>query len=157
MHTAQHLVARCLSGTLAHGRTIILVTHHFDLCMPIASYILELSHGEVLRQGFTRDFEDLGQLKETAAVEDDVPDDPHPISGPGNEADAVQNGQQPTSKSLGKLIDIEARAEGRVSWLTYMTYIRAAGILSWILTVVLMLLIRAINISNQVTVVLSLI
>jgi ABC-type methionine transport system ATPase subunit len=152
MHVAQHLVDHCLSGSLARDRTIIIVTHHISLCLPIASYLVELSHGEVLRKGSIQEFEDLGQLAE-AEVEDNVPEAPHDEELE-NEADTVQNGQrlQDVDRAIkGKLIEVEARAEGRVSWLTYITYIRAAGIFSWILTVLLMLFIRAINIGNQVT------
>lgn len=153
MHTAQHLVAQCLSGPLAQGRTIILVTHHFSLCLPAASYVVELSHGGVLRQGYIHDFSDLGQLNEIVVVENDVPEDAPLNEGPENEADTMQSEQHPANGSRnmkGKLVDIEARAEGRVSWLTYLTYIRAAGIASWILTIMLLLLLRAINIGNQV-------
>ena len=153
MHVAQHLVNNCLSGSLAHNRTIILVTHHVSLCLPVASYLVELSHGEVLRQGSIQDFEEA-QLADIVEAEDEVPKDPPLVEGPENEADTVQaslNSQDKSQGNRGKLIEVEARAEGRVSWRTYMTYIRAAGIISWVLTILLMLLIRAINIGNQVT------
>jgi hypothetical protein len=87
-------------------------------------------------------------------AEDEVPENPVAVEGPANEADTVQDGRklQDEDRAIkGKLIEVEARAEGRVSWLTYVTYIRAAGTISWILTILLMLLIRAINIGNQVT------
>lgn len=154
MHVAQHLVNRCLSGPLALGRTIILVTHHISLCLPVASYLVELSNGEVLRKGSIKDFEDLGQLSEIVEAEDEVPEDPPSTIGPENEADTTKDSPQTNDKDRaikGKLIEVEGRAEGRVSWRTYMTYIQAAGIISWILTIMLMLLIRAINIGNQVT------
>ncbi|RDB29359.1 ATP-dependent bile acid permease [Hypsizygus marmoreus] len=149
MHTAQHLVAKCLAGDLARDRTIILVTHHISLCLPVASYLVELSQGKVLRQGSIQELEDLNILQ-TVIEQEDLPNDaPHT---PENEADApkgisVKPAQQ---ASNGKLIEAEARAEGRVSLRTYVTYIRAAGILSWILMIVIMLLLRAINIGNQV-------
>ena len=154
MHVAQHLVDHCLSGSLARDRTIIIVTHHISLCLPIASYLVELSLGEVLRKGSIQEFEDLGQLAEMVAAEDRIPEAPSLVERPENEADTVQNGRrlQDVDRTIkGKLIEVEARAEGHVSWLTYMTYIQAAGIFSWVLTVLLMLFIRAINIGNQVT------
>jgi len=153
MHVAQHLVNHCLSGPLVHNRTIILVTHHISLCLPVASYLVELSHGKVLRKGSIQDFEDLGQLAEIVEAEDEVAINPPLIVSPENEADVVQDHakvQEEDRRIKGKLIEVEARAEGRVSWFTYVTYIRAAGIISWILTILLMLLIRAINIGNQV-------
>lgn len=45
VHTRQHMCQHALSGALAHGRTCILVTHHLDLCLPYASYIVVLDHG----------------------------------------------------------------------------------------------------------------
>ncbi len=158
MHTAQHLVQNCLSGNLAKGRTIILVTHHIGLCLPITSHIIELSHGKVLQQGSVQELEDRGVLHKVIDTEDqpftsDENLEPSATTAV-NEADEVNNDTEPRKpqpkSGNGKLIQVEARAEGRVSWRTYLTYIRAAGIISWILTVSLMLLIRSINIGNQV-------
>ncbi|KAK0481769.1 P-loop containing nucleoside triphosphate hydrolase protein [Armillaria novae-zelandiae] len=158
MHTAQHLVENCLSGSLVKGRTIILVTHHIGLCLPITSYIIELSHGKVLQQGSVQELEDRGVLHKVIDTEDQPfasDDDSEPSATTAvNEADQLTNDSESRKPQLksgnGKLIQVEARAEGRVSSRTYLTYIRAAGIISWILTVSLMLLIRSINISNQV-------
>jgi hypothetical protein len=114
---------------------------------------VELSGGEVLRKGSIEDFKELGRLAEVIEIEDEVLDDPPLAEGPENEANTLRDNQtflceNPGTK--GKLIELEARAEGRVSWRTYLTYIRAAGIISWIFTILLMLLIRVINIGNQV-------
>ncbi|KAJ6621075.1 pleiotropic drug resistance ABC transporter [Mycena sp. CBHHK59/15] len=141
MHTAQHIVANCLRGTFAQDRTIILVTHHISLCLPIAHYLVELAQGKVLRQGTkVVEMEDQGFEAEVEVV--DVVE---------NEADSLPEAEV-TKRILsdGKLIQAESRAEGRVSWRTYLTYMRAAGLSSWILTLALMLLIRLINIGNQV-------
>ncbi|KAK0233579.1 P-loop containing nucleoside triphosphate hydrolase protein [Armillaria fumosa] len=158
MHTAQHLVENCLSGSLAKGRTIILVTHHIGLCLPITFYIIELSHRKILQQGSVQELENQGILHKVIDTEDqpfasDVDSEPSATIAM-NEADELNNDSESRKPQLksgnGKLIQVEARAEGRVSLRTYLTYIRAAGIISWILTVFLMLLIRSINISNQV-------
>ena len=45
VHTRQHMCQHALTGPLARGRTCILVTHHLDLCLPYASYIVVLDHG----------------------------------------------------------------------------------------------------------------
>jgi ABC-type methionine transport system ATPase subunit len=153
MHTAQHLVANCLSGDLVSGRTIILVTHHISLCLPVASYLIEMSHGELLRKGSIKEFRDTGLLQYAKENEEDFVQQSPPAQMPENEADVLQNGierQPKPRRDKGKLIEAEARAEGRVSWRTYLTYIRAAGLLSWILTILLMVLIRVINVGNQV-------
>ncbi|KZT01394.1 uncharacterized protein LAESUDRAFT_739182 [Laetiporus sulphureus 93-53] len=157
MHTAQHLVKKALSGELAKNRTIILVTHHISLCLPIASYLVELSSGTVVRQGSIQDLQRQGQLTTFVEAEDlTVEPQTSPASSSAavvvNEADLLSGEQETDSKpepANGKLIEAEARAEGRVSLQTYLTYIRAAGIFSWFLTIVLMILIRLITIGNQ--------
>ncbi|KAG6813216.1 hypothetical protein H0H92_013103 [Tricholoma furcatifolium] len=150
MHTAQHLLNKCLAGPLAQDRTILLVTHHLSLCLPAASYLVELSHGKVIRQGTIQELKDQNILNAVIA-EDDAPvnleegsKDVDKTTTDDASAEALQR------SSNGKLIEVEGRAEGRVPLSTYWTYVRAAGILPWLVTVGLMLLIRFINIGNQV-------
>jgi ABC-type glutathione transport system ATPase component len=151
MHTAQHIVKNCLSGELACNRTIILVTHHISLCLPIASYAVELSHGNVARAGDIEELPDIAEpdiLNEIGDGETEAT-----TSGsqtPKNEADNVLPKQRSTSQFVGKVVEVEARAEGRVPFRTYWVYIKAAGLMSWALTLMLMLMIRMINIGNQV-------
>lgn len=151
MHTAQHIVNRCLSGELARDRTVILVTHHISLCLPIANYLVELSHGRILRRGSISSLREMGLLQqaidsEDLALEDDKEE---AVDSTENEMDQLSKPLARRPLSNGKLIEAEARAEGRVSLRTYLIYIWAAGIFCWILTVLLMLLIRLINIANQ--------
>ncbi|KAJ7492339.1 P-loop containing nucleoside triphosphate hydrolase protein [Mycena latifolia] len=153
MHTAQHIVANCLTGFFARDRTIILVTHHISLCLPVANYLVELAEGHVLRHGTIKSLEESGILQKVVDDDQAFQDQQDDITVPAdNEADLDSQEPVPVkrARSDGKLIAAEARAEGRVSWRTYLTYIRAAGVFSWILTLVLMLLIRGINITNQV-------
>ncbi|KAF8236776.1 pleiotropic drug resistance ABC transporter [Tricholoma matsutake] len=154
MHTAQHLVSKCLAGDLVQGRIVILVTHHVSLCLPKASYLVELSRGKVLRHGSIQELQNLNLLQ-TVVEREDAPithqDSPRI---PYNEADVLNNSKSRSSghpvSGNGKLVEAESRAEGRVSLQTYATYVRAAGLISWVLTITLMVLIRFINIGNQV-------
>ncbi|KAI3621779.1 abc transporter [Moniliophthora roreri] len=151
MHTAQHLVEKCFSGELMHRRTVLLVTHHISLVLPISSYLVELSHGSVIKQGPIESFSQ-NELRKVIETEDEpfVMEDKATTSEPlENEADMEKDTLKSRSDVDGKLVEVEARAEGRVSMVTYLTYIRAAGSWSWILTFALMLLIRGINIGNQ--------
>ena len=149
MHTVQHLISKCLASDLVRGRTIILVTHHISLCLPKASYLVELSHGKVLRQGSIQELQHLDFLQPIVEREDNPINREGSLQTPDNEADALNKSKLPPLAN-GKLIEAESRAEGRVSLRTYVTYIRAAGLFSWVLTVTLMLLIQCINIGNQV-------
>ena len=166
LHTATHLVKRALSSGLAQDRTIILVTHHISLCLPVAAHFVELSAGAVVRSGSTCELRERGELEKLVDAEDTVEEDDTEASSETeveNEADlAKANGngfgnghENRISKNrdhnAGKLVEEEARAEGRVSMRTYWTYIKAAGIIFWIFTVLSMLAIRFINVSTQVS------
>ncbi|KAI0720942.1 ATP-binding cassette transporter [Cerioporus squamosus] len=50
-HTAHHLYNNCLKGDLMRGRTVILVSHHVQLCAPGAKYIVSLDNGRVQYSG----------------------------------------------------------------------------------------------------------
>ncbi|OCH93071.1 P-loop containing nucleoside triphosphate hydrolase protein [Obba rivulosa] len=155
MHTAQHLVKNALSGDLARDRTIILVTHHISLCLPLASHLIELSNGRVVRHGSVDDLRRNGQLEKFVEAEDVAEAEDHSSQSSDThvECDADgpgRTGEQPKADApSGKLVEAEARAEGRVSIHTYWMYIKAAGLASWIITLLLMLFIRVINIGNQ--------
>ena len=152
MHTAQHIVKNVLAGDLAKDRTIILVTHHITLCLPIASYLVELGNGRVIRQGSSDELRKQNLLQKVVEDEDVVDQtdseektelDDIPDLVPGDE---VQK-KKPVN---GKLIEKEARAEGRVAFRTYWRYIKAAGVIWWILIIALMVFLRVITIGNQV-------
>ena len=165
------MVKKALSGNLARNRTIILVTHHISLCLPIAAHLVELSSGTVLRNGSTAELRERGELEKLVQAEDATDEEATEASSAtstevDNEADLSKsitaNGksqsqvkpqlpEQVHAKDAGKLIDEEARAEGRVSLRTYWTYIKAAGLVSWILTFALLILIRLINVGFQVS------
>jgi hypothetical protein len=150
MHTAQHLLHHCLMGKLARDRTIILVTHHVGLCLPAATYFVELSRGTVLRQGPIQDFEDLWKLEDVVEGGEDIPST-HSDQIAENEVDALEIGPKPAQKKKKKiLIEDEARAVGQVSFGIYLTYIRAAGLLSWILTFAVLVVSHFVEIVNQV-------
>lgn len=167
MHTAQHLVS-ALSSPLCRGRTIILVTHHISLCLPISSFLVELFQGSVRRFGSIDELRKGGYLKEVIEREDLIPEAYKPAHEFPSKATPNQDtgfdvfaGTPPelevTSPSLaggqskkGTLVDAEKRAEGRVSYMTYWTYIRAAGVWTWMVTIFLMIFIRLITVVNQV-------
>ncbi|KAG9032385.1 hypothetical protein FRB95_001506 [Tulasnella sp. JGI-2019a] len=154
MHTARHLLQSCFLGPIMKDRTIILVTHHVSLCLPAAAYILEMGGGTVLRQGTVQDLQDQGQLGQVIAEEDHTEsfEVEEESEIPVNEADNAteqQGSSHADPKPIGKLIEAEHRAEGRVTLATYLTYIRACGWLPWTLIVFLILAGRGIQVGNQ--------
>ncbi|KAJ8702162.1 hypothetical protein PTI98_000902 [Pleurotus ostreatus] len=149
-------LSTCLTGPLITGRTVILVTHHVRMCLPAASYIVELSKGTISRQGTVDKFAELGVLQEVVESEDQpfVEEEVPSKDIPNNEADQTQKKITAPAKrsnpNSGKLVQEEVRAEGRVNPSTYWFYIRAAGIYCWILTILLMGVQRVVEIGNQV-------
>ena len=39
-HTADHILNKCLRGPLLQDRTVLLVSHHVQLCLPAADYVV---------------------------------------------------------------------------------------------------------------------
>jgi ABC-type multidrug transport system fused ATPase/permease subunit len=171
MHTARHLVEKCLIGELMQGRTVILVTHHVSLCLPVANYLVEISGGKITKQGSVAELMARGSLLEVLKEQDALVHGEEDIKVDdvkGNEADGIADDSERATPStaegasnkvipswrlsdaqLGKLVEEEARAEGQVSLKTYLTYARAAGYWTWLLTLLLMLSLRLINIASQ--------
>ena len=171
MHTARHLVEKCLTGELMRGRTVVLVTHHVSLCLPVASNLVEISGGRITKQGSVAELMAAGSLLEVLKEQDALVhgDEETKIKEVEvNEADTIADDSKTATPStaegtsnkvipswrlsdaqLGKLVEEEARAEGHVTFKTYLTYARAAGYWTWVLTLLLMLGLRLVNIANQ--------
>jgi ABC-type multidrug transport system ATPase subunit len=154
-HTAHHLYHECLKGDLMRGRTVILVSHHVQLCAPGASYIVALDNGRVQFQGDSDTFQTSGAMDglvqsgraddkdETPAVtvEDVIPKTLQPDSpsnsdgdtGPSSETSSTAvttvalEGKTEQKKTPRKLVEEETRAVGRISRNIWETYILACG------------------------------
>lgn len=133
------------------GRTIILVSHHVQLCAPGASYIVTLENGRVAFQGDRDAFQSSGVLntliqsgaadasdehEETAIAdveelitEKDPSDD---SGGPSSETTSTVAASEPETKPEKrkpprKLIEEEKRAVGHINKDIWMAYINACG------------------------------
>ncbi|KAI0034681.1 P-loop containing nucleoside triphosphate hydrolase protein [Vararia minispora EC-137] len=82
-HTAHHLFHDCLKGDLMKGRTVILVSHHVQLCSPGADYVVALENGRVVYQGDRDTFQKSGVLRTLVQS-----DHPGLIEGEGAEVSA---------------------------------------------------------------------
>ncbi|CAK5268423.1 unnamed protein product [Mycena citricolor] len=119
-HTAHHLYNSCLRGELMRGRTLLLVSHHVQLCAPGAAYVVALDNGTVKYAGDRDTFRSsgvMGSLVQSAAHEDD---------GVEDAADATKSDSESERTTF---LEEERRATGRVAWSVWMSYIAAAG--SW--------------------------
>ncbi|KAE9407953.1 ATP-binding cassette transporter [Gymnopus androsaceus JB14] len=145
-HTAHHLYHECLKGELMKGRTIILVSHHVQLCAPGASYIVALDNGRVSFQGAQEAFrssgvirtlvqstiDETGDEKEEQAIEElPVPSSQSSDSDPNSETVTIAAPASAPAKAdrkpARKVVEEETRAVGRVSREVWLTYVRACG------------------------------
>jgi ABC-type multidrug transport system ATPase subunit len=136
------------------NRTVLLVSHHVQLCAGGASYIVALDNGRVTFNGGFAAFQDSGMMgtlvqarqtdeiddKEETILEMEYQDaEEHEASGSASEesdnSSTVANSvvQMTTKRKQGpakKLIEEEQRAVGRISREVWATYLAACG--SWV-------------------------
>ena len=145
-HTADHLFNMCLRGELMRGRTVILVSHHVQLCAPGASYIVALDNGRVQFQGDREAFYASGVIdgllqsgamagqdeEDEAKVPDAeelveativAPSESNSVAAPST----VVADPKPDKKVPRKLVEEEKRAVGRIGKDVWLSYIRAVG------------------------------
>ncbi|KAL0959849.1 hypothetical protein HGRIS_011525 [Hohenbuehelia grisea] len=141
-HTANHLYHECLTGDLMKGRTVILVSHHVQLCAPGAGYIVALDNGRLKYEGDRKGFQNSGIMeslvqstvdddaaeKEEAAIEDIVIKKSDSKSSSDTTETAAPAASTTTDKKAPrKLVEEEKRAVGRISRDVWETYIYACG------------------------------
>ena len=146
-HTAHHLYHECLKGELMQGRTIILVSHHVQLCAAGASYIAALDNGRVLFEGSKEAFYSSGVIKtlvqstESSGETDDKEETTllekaeetfAEEADPQSETSSTVASSAPASvkmdkKPARKLVEEEKRAVGRIGRAVWEIYIRACG------------------------------
>lgn len=156
-HTAHHLYHQCLKGELMRGRTVVLVSHHVQLCAPGASYIVSLDNGRVQYSGDYEGFQSSGVLQtlvqsgatdpadekeETTVdrVEEILTEDATETStvrettASGSEVSStvapttIESDAKPEkNKAPRKLVEEEKRAVGRIGKDIWLSYLQACG------------------------------
>lgn len=127
------------------GRTIILVSHHVQLCAPGAAYIVALDNGRVQFEGSKDNFHSSGVLAtliQTTQAQD--ADDKEEKEKLEKAEEKILAGEQPESETTStvasappsvklekkparKLVEEEKRAVGRIGRDIWETYIWACG------------------------------
>jgi hypothetical protein len=139
-HTAHHLYHSCLKGELMQGRTLILVSHHVQLCTPGASYVVARDNGRVQFQGPRDEFQRSEVMRglvqsttaETQDVKEEIAIDALNIPGDkdgrnGDTVVAAASISKAEKNPPRKFSEEEQRAVGRVAWSVWETYIHACG------------------------------
>ncbi|KAJ7779182.1 multidrug resistance-associated ABC transporter [Mycena metata] len=134
VHTAHHIYNNCIKGDIMRGRTVILVSHHIQLCADGAAYVVALDRGTAKFRGGAADFRrsdicrSLIQTKPTSASEAQTSETPVPLL-PASKP-ALDSTPAKTEKVLGKapkFVADEVSSVGRIPWAVWITYLRAAG------------------------------
>ncbi|PFH48697.1 hypothetical protein AMATHDRAFT_5550 [Amanita thiersii Skay4041] len=141
-HTAHHLYNECLKGELTRDRTVILVSHHVQLCVRGASYIVALDNGRVQFAGGSNEFlgtdviKTLVQSAENAQVDEEaapagtIEEDLVLESNDKSESSTIiptPSESKIQRKPPRKLVEEEKRAVGRIGKDIWETYIWACG------------------------------
>jgi ABC-type multidrug transport system ATPase subunit len=146
------------------GRTVILVSHHVQLCAPGASYIAALDNGRVLFEGSKEGFYSSGIMKtlvqstELSGEMDDkegeiisengketvLAEEPDSLSETNSTvAPSIPASIKADKKPARKLVEEEKRAVGSIGRDIWATYIRACGGMRYWLLFISILIIAA--------------
>lgn len=132
-HVGRCIVDLALTGELAEGRTRILATHHAELCLPKASYLVRLQDGRV-ESAETITPTDTTVASSSGSKRSSIHDvsETHTMvdaqeSQISSEATTIAGTEQPNGdKKKSSKEDEEKRETGRVKWKVYRTYLQAS-------------------------------
>ncbi|TDL18516.1 hypothetical protein BD410DRAFT_880297 [Rickenella mellea] len=149
-HTARFIYERLLLGPLMQNRTVVLVTHHVELVLPGAHYVVRMLDGRIDTQGTVKDLRSRGVLDEIAR--DSAP----PAQEKGEETKEVPDvkvddpdAPAAEAKKPRKLVEDEERATGGVKWSIYKTYLKASSYWTWLILLVLIVIIEILNVGEK--------
>ncbi|KAF8222623.1 hypothetical protein L208DRAFT_1413119 [Tricholoma matsutake] len=148
-YTSRFMYERLFLGPLLANRTVILVTHHIELVLPGASYLVYMLDGQIDFQGMVSDLRAQGIL-------DDIV-----IRGAGTESFKAEpvttethKEEDATKKATDaqeprKLVEDERRELGSVKWLIYKSYIKSSSYWIWGFLTVLVVVNQVLSVSEK--------
>jgi ABC-type multidrug transport system ATPase subunit len=109
-HTAGTLVSDCLASPLLKDRTVIIVSHHVKLLLPIAQSVIHPVDGAVQAQGTVAELRESGHLGKIVAEETKAVAEKHAEEV---EIDLEEKIAQPkVARVARKMIEAEGRGVG---------------------------------------------
>ncbi|TGO47858.1 hypothetical protein BOTNAR_0503g00020 [Botryotinia narcissicola] len=124
-HVGKEIYDNALMGELSIGRTRILVTHHVSLCLPRASYAVQLSkNGGLEHAGSIDELRKTGNFDDIIKAEQEVEAAVEEVDA--SEANVDKPSDKPATKPK-KLIEDEKRETGSVKASVYTKYLMATG------------------------------
>ncbi|CAE6439243.1 unnamed protein product [Rhizoctonia solani] len=123
-HTAEHIVQRCLRGSLLKDRTVVLVTHHVDLVLSAAGWLVQLNEGRIEAQGTPQQLRESDALLRTRGFDSHTYMNEETIDSSDAAIDAKPEKEKSPTK---KLVEDETRSTGSVRAEVYKTYLSAGS------------------------------
>ncbi|KAF9007209.1 multidrug resistance-associated ABC transporter [Cyathus striatus] len=128
-HTSRLLYEKLLRGPLLARRTVILVTHHVELVLPGAYYLVRMLDGRIDTQGIVAELrakgvlDDIAHDAEVEAQKEEVEKEVAAVEETGN--------LPVDTKKPRKLVQDEHRETGGVKWSIYKRYLEASSYWIW--------------------------
>jgi hypothetical protein len=123
-------------------RTVILVTHHVQLCLPAASLVIRMVSGKAQPETIDR------TASGTSSRNDSVKEDDEETRVDSDE-DTKATPLPAATPVDATIITKENRETGSVKWTVYRLYLRAAGIETWIGILSMLLAVRLFTVVQQ--------
>ncbi|KAJ7579704.1 hypothetical protein C8J56DRAFT_281572 [Mycena floridula] len=151
-HTSRVLYEKLLRGPLLANRTVVLVTHHVDLVLPGADFVVRMLDGRIDTQGTVKELRAQGILDEIVkdesvtiveAQQEEVVSEVVAVEEMTPEEAAI-------AKKPRKLIKDEHREEGGVKWSIYNTYLKASSYYVWAFLLFIIILSQLIGLSEKI-------
>ncbi|KAF9442979.1 multidrug resistance-associated ABC transporter [Macrolepiota fuliginosa MF-IS2] len=132
-HTSRFLYEHLLRGPLLADRTVILVTHHVELVLPGAYYLVRMLDGRIDTHGTVKDLRAQGildHITHDAEVEAQK-DQAAVVTAEEVLAQVIDSEAEVEAKKPRKLIKDEHRETGGVKWRIYNSYLKASSYWTW--------------------------
>lgn len=157
-HVGRLIVDEALNGDLAKGRTRILATHHAELVMPHASYLVKLHEGrldlaETITHPESSTFEPMDDETEVGStvISDEATEvNDVAVSAHGKALDEEVPAKPKAMRTKkDDSSNEEKRETGRVKWKVYKAYYKASGsAFFWIFGISILVLDRLMGVSR---------
>ncbi|KAF7346860.1 hypothetical protein MSAN_01825400 [Mycena sanguinolenta] len=145
-HTSRALYEKCLCGPLLANRTVVLVTHHVQLVLPGAHYLVRMLDGRIDKQGTITELRAQGVLDhitDDATVE--IKKEQSAVAATESDGKIGDDGKP---KKPRKLIQDEDREIG-VEWKIYVNYLKASSYSIWVLLVLTIILLQLLSVTQK--------
>ncbi|KAG7085320.1 hypothetical protein E1B28_013860 [Marasmius oreades] len=153
-HTSRYLYENLLCGPLLRNRTVVLVTHHVDLVLPGAHYLIRMLDGRIDTQGTIKDLRSQGLL-EGIASEAGIEAHREQVAVAEEEGKAKATpepevpGDAGEQKKPRKLVKDEHRETGSVKWRIYKKYLEASSYYIWVILAVFVVMNQFLGVAEK--------